>query len=105
MGVRPKASDCFLGHVVVLESSPVEVEDGKLVLGHDIGARIEIDTGPYVCDSTLEVGGDGGIKLSLGIPCDINGTLIVEDPDSVHGGVGIGSHVEVVVVGKGVRCV
>lgn len=97
MSVGPEACDGLFSYIIVLESSPVEVEHGKFVFCHDVRGGIVADASPYVGDSSLEVSRYNRVEISFCVSCNVDGALIVENTSSIHGGVGIGSHVEVVV--------
>ena len=58
---RPGSGSCLVVHEAVLE----EVEDGKLVAGHDVRARLGGYPGPDCVDGTLEDLGDCGILSTI----------------------------------------
>jgi hypothetical protein len=43
----PKPGDSLFRQTVIAEPSAISIENGELVLGHDVGRRLRLDTAPY----------------------------------------------------------
>ena len=75
MEVVPKAADGPLGDVRLRKVTTEVVEDGKLVLVHDIGIWLRLDLSPDLSNGSLENGVNGGMDfVAFAIPRYLEGS-------------------------------
>ena len=76
-GVRgPETFDCPLRNVIVPPLVLIEIEDGKLVFGENVGGRIRLDALPNLGQGFLEKFTVSGVELGvLGASRNVQGPL------------------------------
>lgn len=80
----PVSCNSVLSLWYIFETSNVEVEDRKFVLGEDVRVRLRFDSTPNITDGLLEILVDGWIKLALGVASNVDSALVVESSYTVN---------------------
>lgn len=96
--MRPKPGNCMLCNFVLIEAPAIEVEYSKFILGHDVCLRLKRDPTPDICKSSFQVGRYSRIEVAFRVASNIDGSLVVEYTSPVHVDIGVGAHVEEVLL-------
>lgn len=75
VGASPVAIDGAFGHLA-LEALAEVVEDCELVLAEQVGVRVGVEVVGDLGDGILQVRGDIGVEIALGIASNIDGSLV-----------------------------